>query len=105
MTILTSLLAGALRGARRTRRGWTALTPKLGPVGFYKGRGVPSAGRHTRKGERWGGGEREGGAGARGAAPIRDGGRAKTDPPPFFFHRQAPTKSCPKSDQTMSSPT
>lgn len=50
MSVLAMLASSALRGARRTRTGWTVLTPKLGPVGFYKGRGVPSAGRITRKG-------------------------------------------------------
>jgi hypothetical protein len=50
MTLLASMLASALRGARRPAKGWAVLTPKLGPVGFYKGRGVPATGRHTRKG-------------------------------------------------------
>ena len=31
-------------------RPWSALTSKLGPVGFYKGRQVPATGRLTRKG-------------------------------------------------------
>lgn len=51
MTLLASMLASALRGARRPAKGWAVLTPKLGPVGFYKGRGVSATGRHTRKGE------------------------------------------------------
>ena len=50
MSVLAMLASSALRGARRTRTGWSILTPTLGPVGFYKGRGVPSTGRITRKG-------------------------------------------------------
>lgn len=51
MSSVLALLGLALsRGRRVPRSGWNALTPKLGPVGFYKGRGVPSTGRLTRKG-------------------------------------------------------
>jgi len=51
MSSVLALLGLALtRGRRVPRSGWKALTPKLGPVGFYKGRGVPSTGRLTRKG-------------------------------------------------------
>ena len=40
------------RGSRRVpKTGFTALTSKIGPKNFYKGKGVPSVGHHTRKGE------------------------------------------------------
>ncbi|EIE25474.1 hypothetical protein COCSUDRAFT_52881 [Coccomyxa subellipsoidea C-169] len=38
------------RGRRVPRKGFTQLTSKLGPKNFYKGKGVPSTGHHTRKG-------------------------------------------------------
>ena len=40
------------RGRRVPRKGFTQLTSKLGPKNFYKGKGVPSTGHHTRKGEK-----------------------------------------------------
>jgi hypothetical protein len=39
------------RGRRVPRKGFTQLTSKLGPKGYYRGKGVPSVGHHTRKGE------------------------------------------------------
>lgn len=51
MSSVLALLGLSLsRGRRVPRSGWSALTSKIGPVGFYKGRQVPSAGRLTRKG-------------------------------------------------------
>ena len=51
MSSVLALLGLSLsRGRRVPRSGWSALTSKLGPVGFYKGRQVPSTGRLTRKG-------------------------------------------------------
>ena len=39
------------RGGRRVpRKGFTQLTSKLGNKNYYKGKGVPSVGHHTRKG-------------------------------------------------------
>ena len=89
MTLLASLLASATRGARRTRTGWSVLTPKLGPVGFYKGRGVPSAGRLTRKGEvdGRGNGRKERGGGRNRRARRLD----HPFPLPLFTHRRLPS--------------
>lgn len=51
MSSVLALLGLSLsRGRRVPRSGWSALTSKLGPVGFYKGRQVEAAGRLTRKG-------------------------------------------------------
>ncbi|KAL3696810.1 hypothetical protein R1sor_010886 [Riccia sorocarpa] len=45
------ILTGLLRGGRLVpRSGYTALTSKRGPKGFYKGKGCKSTGRHTSKG-------------------------------------------------------
>ncbi|KAL2642922.1 hypothetical protein R1flu_010509 [Riccia fluitans] len=45
------ILTGLLRGGRAVpRSGYTALTTKRGPKGFYKGKGCKSTGRHTSKG-------------------------------------------------------
>lgn len=111
MTLLASMLASALRGARRPAKGWAVLTPKLGPVGFYKGRGVPATGRHTRKGvcvrERewwWAEGCAREDANRRGGTQLP---AASTSP--FFhlllLHHQAPTKSCPKNGPSTWCPT
>jgi hypothetical protein len=51
MSVWAMLGAAAARGRRVPRAGFAALTSKIGPVGFYKGRGVKATGRHTRKGE------------------------------------------------------
>ena len=51
MSSVLALLGLSLsRGRRVPRSGWSALTSKLGPVGFYKGRQVAATGRLTRKG-------------------------------------------------------
>ena len=50
MSIWAMLGAAAARGRRVPRLGWATLTSKIGPVGFYKGRGVKATGKHTRKG-------------------------------------------------------
>eukprot|EP00884_Botryococcus_braunii_P011041 jgi/Botrbrau1/19939/Bobra.0059s0056.1 len=39
-----------LRGKRVPSKGWTRLTSKIGPIGYYKGKGVKSVGHHTSKG-------------------------------------------------------
>ncbi|CAL5219143.1 g920 [Coccomyxa viridis] len=38
------------RGRRIPSKGFTQLTSKTGPKGYYKGKGVPTVGHHTRKG-------------------------------------------------------
>ncbi|KAK9823882.1 hypothetical protein WJX72_006162 [[Myrmecia] bisecta] len=48
--MLGSLLTGLARGRRVPRSGFTALTSKRGPKGFYKGKGAQPTGHHTRKG-------------------------------------------------------
>lgn len=49
--MLSGLLAAFVRGRRVPRRGFeTVLSSKRGNKNFYKGKGVPSMGRHTRKG-------------------------------------------------------
>jgi hypothetical protein len=50
---LVSALAGHLvkRGRRVPRQGFAQLTSKIGPVGYYKGKGSNSEGRHTSKGK------------------------------------------------------
>lgn len=40
-----------LRGKRVTSKGWTRLTSKIGPIGYYKGKGVKNVGHHTSKGK------------------------------------------------------
>ena len=50
--MVTGTLALLARGRRVPRTGWAQLTSKIGPKNFYKGKGVPSAGKHTSKGER-----------------------------------------------------
>ena len=49
-SVLALLGLSLFRGRRVPRSGWSALTSKLGPVGFYKGRQVAATGRLTRKG-------------------------------------------------------
>ena len=39
------------RGRRISAKGFTQLTSKTGPKNYYKGKGVPTVGHHTRKGE------------------------------------------------------
>ncbi|KAK9810958.1 hypothetical protein WJX73_000985 [Symbiochloris irregularis] len=48
--MLQGLIGLATRGRRVPRSGWTQLTGKVGPKNFYKGKGVPSAGKNTSKG-------------------------------------------------------
>lgn len=43
-----------LRGKRVTSKGWTRLTSKIGPIGYYKGKGVKNVGHHTSKGKLFG---------------------------------------------------
>jgi len=48
---LSAVLGAAVRRGRRVpRRGFDQLTSKIGPIGYYKGKGGPPAGRHTSKG-------------------------------------------------------
>ncbi len=52
MSWLSAVLGAAVRRGRRVpRRGFDQLTSKIGPIGYYKGKGGPPAGRHTSKGE------------------------------------------------------
>jgi hypothetical protein len=49
---LSAVIGAAVRRGRRVpRRGFNQLTSKIGPIGYYKGKGGPPAGRHTSKGE------------------------------------------------------
>jgi len=38
------------RGRRVPRQGFTQLTSKIGPIGYYKGKGCSNEGKHTSKG-------------------------------------------------------
>ena len=52
MSVLSALAGHLLRRGRRVpRQGFTQLTSKTGPIGYYKGRGSAKEGRHTSKGK------------------------------------------------------
>lgn len=52
MGVLGALAAALGRGRRVPRVGFTRLTSKQGPRGYYKGKGAASTGQHTSKGAR-----------------------------------------------------
>lgn len=60
MSVLGALAAALGRARRVPRAGFTRLTTKQGPRGYYKGKGAAPTGHHTSKGER-----EHGGAGRR----------------------------------------
>ena len=50
--MFTSILAQmAGRGRKVPRAGWLVLNSKRAPRNFYKGKGVRSVGKHTKKGD------------------------------------------------------
>lgn len=52
MSLLAALTSHLIRRGRRVpRQGFTQLTSKHGPIGFYKGTGSAKVGRHTSKGK------------------------------------------------------
>jgi hypothetical protein len=50
MSVLGALAAALVRGRRVPRTGFTRLTTKQGPRGYYKGKGAAATGKHTSKG-------------------------------------------------------
>ena len=50
MSVLGALAAALGRGRRAPRVGFTRLTTKQGPRGYYKGKGAAPTGKHTSKG-------------------------------------------------------
>lgn len=61
MSVLGALAAVLTRGRRVPRTGFTRLTTKQGPRGYYKGKGAAATGKHTSKGARVVEGGRSGG--------------------------------------------
>ncbi len=51
MSVLGTLAAALGRARRVPRVGFTRLTTKQGPRGYYKGKGAAPTGHHTNKGE------------------------------------------------------
>jgi|Transcript_10816 hypothetical protein len=52
MSLLAALTSHLVRRGRKVPRlGFTQLTSKTGPIGYYKGTGSAKAGRHTSKGK------------------------------------------------------
>ena len=52
MSLLAALTSHVVRRGRRVpRQGFTQLTGKNGPVGYYRGNGSAKVGRHTSKGK------------------------------------------------------
>ena len=50
--MISSLVGHVMsRGRRVPRQGFTQLTSKIGPIGYYKGKGGANIGRHTSKGK------------------------------------------------------
>lgn len=52
MSVVGALAAALGRARRVPRTGFTRLTTKQGPRGYYKGKGATPTGHHTNKGER-----------------------------------------------------
>ena len=52
MSLLAAMASHVVRRGRRVpRSGFTQLTSKIGPIGYYKGKGCSNEGRHTSKGK------------------------------------------------------
>lgn len=50
MSFWGAVLTALGRNRRVPRKGFTLLTTKQGPRGYYKGKGAASTGRHTKQG-------------------------------------------------------